>query len=365
MLERVLEAHRLLVVRLDNIGDVIMLGPALRALRKTCPKADISLLCSPAGSTIAGLLPEVDELIVERTLWQDAGGVLPFDPDREQRLVTRLKMGRFDAAFVFTSFSQSPWPPAYACYLAGIPVRVGQPKDFGGSLLSHRVEPPPDHVHQVDRNLSLLRGVGVRDDGIHMSLSLTSEARAGALSILERIGVKPPEPFVLLAPAASCQARSYAPSRFKEVARIVRERSGLPVLVVGSERDAATQGPLRELAQEHGGAHWLVGSTTVPELCAIISRASVVVTNNSGPLHMADAFCRPQVVLYSGTDLVSHWEPRRSRHSLLRVPTPCTPCYRFSCPLDRHECLDLSPEFVAEEVLSLLPQKCAVTKASQ
>src|SRR5215218_5683888 len=136
--------RRVLAVRLDNIGDVVMLGPALRTLHECLPGARITLMASPAGSQVAPLLPWVDDVITERVIWQDASNAMPLDPAREAALVETIRARAFDAAVIFTSFSQSPYPPAYACYLAGVPIRIGQSKEFGGSLLTQWVRALPD-----------------------------------------------------------------------------------------------------------------------------------------------------------------------------------------------------------------------------
>src|SRR5581483_3379740 len=114
-----LAARHILAVRMDNIGDVVMLGPALRAVKESLPEARITLLASPAGSTAAPLLPWVDDVITWRAVWQDLGH-LDFDPTRERQLIDLLAQRRFDAALLFTSFSQTPHALGYACYLAEI-----------------------------------------------------------------------------------------------------------------------------------------------------------------------------------------------------------------------------------------------------
>ncbi|MDP9420846.1 MAG: glycosyltransferase family 9 protein [Actinomycetota bacterium] len=356
-------AERVLAVRLDNIGDVLMLGPALRALRAALPAAELTVLVSPAGRQAVPLLPWVDDVIVHRAVWQDASGAMPVDPARELDLVEELRRRRFDAAFIFTSFSQSPWPPAYACYLAGIPFRAGQSKEFGGSLLSTWVHAAPDAGHQVDRNLHLLDGAGVAgaDSDLEAVLPDAAVRRAGAL--LEQAGIDPRRPFVVAAPGASCGARRYPPARFAAAVGQLRGR-GLPVVVVGSEREAAVIEPVEVAANAS-----LVGGTTVVELAAVIARAALVVCNNSGPLHLADAFRRPVVVLYSGTDHVTQWAPRSSPHRLLRRATGCSPCFGFECPYDL-DCLHIGPgelvaacvellESVAEEVVAAPCAPCA------
>jgi ADP-heptose:LPS heptosyltransferase len=121
-------------VRLDDIGDGVMLGPALRAVKETSPGAKITLLATPGGASAAPLLPWVDDVIVWWPVWQDLGH-LPFDPARELELVRMLAERSFDAALIFTSFSQTPHVPGYVCYVAGIPLRAGESTEFGGACL--------------------------------------------------------------------------------------------------------------------------------------------------------------------------------------------------------------------------------------
>ena len=314
--------RRVLVVRLDNVGDVVMAGPALRALRKALPDARLTLMASPAGAAAAPLLPWIDDVLVHRAVWQDASGSMPLDPGREIALVERLRAGRFDAAVILTSFRQSPYPAAYACYLAGIPIRLGRSGQFGGSILSPCVPPVDDAVHQVERNLSLL------------------EARA----------IPRWARFVLLVPGASAAARRYDAGRFRSVAGMLADCAGLRVVVAGSEREA---GLVVEVASARPSIVALAGRTDVPALAALVARAAVVVCNDSGPMHLADALRTPAVVLFSGTDLESQWAPRSTRSALLRRPTDCSPCYAFHCPYGL-PCLDVPPEKVVTETLALL-----------
>src|SRR6266566_3457052 len=113
-----LTARNVLAIRLDNIGDVIMLGPALRAVKETSPQAHLTLLASPGGATAAPLLPWVDDVIAWRAIWQDIGGHTSFDPAHEWKLSSLLSRRGFDGALIFTSFSQTPHVPGYVCYLA-------------------------------------------------------------------------------------------------------------------------------------------------------------------------------------------------------------------------------------------------------
>jgi len=131
-----LAAHNILAVRLDNIGDVIMLGPALRAVKESSPHARLTLLASPGGASAAPLLPWIDDVLAWRATWQDIGGRMPFDPAQELKLIDLLRERNFDAALIFSSFSQTPHVPGHVCYLAGISLRAGESKEFGGGTLT-------------------------------------------------------------------------------------------------------------------------------------------------------------------------------------------------------------------------------------
>jgi lipopolysaccharide heptosyltransferase II len=346
------KVRRLLVVRLDNIGDVVMLSPALRTLKQALPEAHLTLMASPAGSQVASLLPWVDEVMTYRATWQDASFNMPLDPSREMELVETLRARQFDAAVIFTSFSQSPYPPAYVCYLAGIPIRLGQSKEFGGSILSQWVRAVPDALHQSERSLHLLEQAGFEIARRHLELSIPPEIEASANHKLREKGIDPNAPFIVLAPGASCAARRYDPQRFAEVAPKLMEQSGLPIVLLGSAREAELVEPILAAAQGYPLVS-LLGQTDVPELAAVIRRSALLIANDSGPMHFGEAFLRPMVILYSGTELESQWQPRFAPTRLLRRPTHCSPCYNFKCPSNM-ECLDIPPDEVVAEALSLL-----------
>ena len=344
------DAARILLMRLDNIGDVVMLSPAVRALRRAAPRARISLMASAAGAAVAGLLPGLDEVFVHRALWQDARGDMAFDPRREQEWVRDLAARGFDVAVIFTSFSQSPFPAAYACYLAGIPARIAQSREFGGGVLTHWVRPLPDSAHQVDRNLHLLKeaGVAVGGPGANsLRLAVPREARGRAEAMLRERGVR--GDFVVIAPGATCAARRYPAEQYALVAAGLKAL-GRQVVVVGGPKDLAIG---ETVAAAAPGSVSLCGQTGLAELAALLQRSRLLVANDSGPMHIADAVGCPMVVLYSGTELEEQWRPRTAPARILRRPTACSPCYRFECPYDL-ECLRIAPGEVVAQARALL-----------
>jgi ADP-heptose:LPS heptosyltransferase len=345
------EARRLLVMRLDNIGDVVMTGPVLRALKENLPRVSITLMASPGGKEAAPLLPWVDEVFAWRVLWQDLGR-LSFDPAREWELIEALR-GCYDAAIILTSFKQTPHPAGYTCYLAGIPLRLGESKEWGGGVLTDEAPPAPDELHQVERNLRLIEHVGFVVEDRSLSLHVPEEARGTVVELLQARGVAPDAPYVLLNPWASAQARTYPTHRFAFAARLLSEETGWPVVVSGTEADRSRSGELLDVLGDRGVD--LVGATGLSELAALVEGARLVLTNNTSTMHLLDALRTPGVVLFSGTELEEQWRPRDVPHRLLRRETWCSPCYAFSCPYNL-ECLDISPEEVAEAGLSLLAE---------
>ncbi len=297
-----LEARAILAIRLDNTGDVIMLGPALRSVKETSPGATITLLASPAGSTAAALLPWIDDVIVWRATWQDLGQ-LPFDAARERVLIDTLAGRAFDAALIFTSFSQTPHSPGYLCYLAGIPLRAGESKEFGGATLSTELRGAADDLHQVDRNLRLVEHLGfrVRDRGLR--IEIPPAAQYAVPGLLTRAGLAVDVPFVVFHPGASARARRYPPERAGSVVRLLRA-AGWQVLLTGAEREADL---IAEIRQASPDASALVGDTSLPELAALIDQASLVISGNTLPMHLADAVGTPALTLFSGTDLEAQW----------------------------------------------------------
>lgn len=372
--------QNLLVMRLDNMGDVMMTSPALRSLRENLPHAKITLLASPSGALTAPLLPWVDEVIPWRVLWQDLGR-LDFNPDREWQLIETLKTRQFEAAILFTSFSQSPHPPALICALAGIPLRLGESKEIDVGTLTHALPPAPDQLHQVERNLRLIEFVGFHVRDRHLSLHVSTEAQKSAKALLlqsskiqnlkseiqfvpqaldtddqqrgSSIGtlLASPSAYFVLNPWTTCQSRNYDTTRFAIAARELSQITNFPVVVTGVEKDRDRAASVLNVLGDR--AIDLVGKTNLSELVALIAGARLVLTNNTSTMHIADAMNTPSVILFAGTEMPCQWQPRRASVRILNRPTVCSPCYAFTCPYEL-QCLEIAPQQVVEAGLELL-----------
>jgi ADP-heptose:LPS heptosyltransferase len=336
--------RRILVVRPDNLGDVLLTGPALTSLRAAAPHARIDLLASPGGATAAALLPEIDGTVVAKVSWQQIDGPTGQDPDPDADLVAELAGRGYEAAVLLTSFSQSPWPAAEICRRAGIPVRAGMSKEFGGTALTHWVPAPDDALHQVDRALHLLERLAVPAAARTLHAAVPAAGRSHARATLADLGL-PTGPYAVLLPGASCPSRRYP--GFREVAAGLAAR--LPVIVSGP---AAEEELVASVADGSAGVHPLPGALDVPGLAGLLASAAVAVTNNSGGMHLADAVGTPVTVLFAGTEEVGQYRPRSVPAAVLGRPVSCSPCRQFRCPFAL-ECLDVPPAEVVAAALDL------------
>ena len=285
--------------------------------------------------------------MVARVSWQQIA-VTAEPPDTD--LVTRLAARRYAAAVVLTSFSQSPWPAGYALQRAGVPVRAGMSKEFGGTALTHWVAAVDDGLHQVDRALRLLDGLGVPTERVPATLHAAVPEAAGerVAAALAGAGLDPAGPYGVVLPGASCSARRWPADRFRAAAALIAEQ-GLPVVVTGP---GAEHDLVAAVAARSPGVVPMAGAFDVPELAALLAGAVVAVTNNSGGMHLADAVGTPVVALFAGTEDEGQYRPRSVPSAVLRVPTDCSPCRQFRCPFHL-ECLDVAPSVAADAALRL------------
>jgi len=312
---------RVLAVRLDNDGDVLLAGPAIRAL--AAGAEHVTLLCGPRGSQAAELLPGVDERIVWRAPWIDPEPA-PVDRGDVEALVARIAAARADRAIVFGSFHQSPLPTALVLRLAGVPWIGATSVDYPGSLLDlrHRIS---DDVHEVERSLDLVAAAG-------FPLPAGDDGRLRVTGVPAQ---RPADRYVVVHPGASVPARAWAPERSAAlVEALARDRT---VIVTGapSEREltAYVAGPARPGVIDLGGA------TNFAGLVGVIAGADAIVVGNTGPAHLAAAVGTPVVSLFAPTVPAVRWRPWSVPHELLYVDVPCAGCRARTCPVPGHPCL--------------------------
>lgn len=328
---------RVLAVRLDSDGDVLLSGPALRALAATAERLDV--LASPAGAHAARLLPGVDDVLLFDPPWS---GYAPpaVDPPAVHRLVADLAARRYDRAVVLTSFHQSPLPVALVLRLAGVPFVAGTSEDYPGSLLDLRHR-RPDGLHEVEAALDLATAAGGRlpagDDGrLALRTPLPTLADALPADALARATGGATGSYVVVHPGASVPARAPSPDHARAIVAALAD-AGRTVLVTGGpgERDLAAR-----VTAGVAGAVDVAGRTSLAGLAAVLAGADVVVVGNTGPAHLAAAVGTPVVSLFSPVVPADRWSPWGVPSVVLGdQEAPCAGTRSRTCPVPGHPCL--------------------------
>src|SRR3989440_3270918 len=356
--ERWQKARRILAVRLDNLGDVLVTTPALHAIKASLPQASLTLLASPVGAQVAHLNPDIDEVLVYEAPWMDPWHRLPQDSRREQGIIDTICERAFDGAIIFTSFRQSSLPAAYLCYLANIPLRLAASIDGPGSLLTTRHKHPERMMHEVERGLDLVGAIGFTTVNRALVLQVPAEAREQVDAILARQGVNRRRPVIVVHPGCSMPARTYPWEMYVKVINLLVAETGATVLLTGAEdeRELVKRIVSKLRKDSRQAVHTFVGTLPFPELCALIEAADLTITNNTGPMHISAAVKTPVDALFALTKPPEQWGPWQVPHRLLNVDVPCRICYSRVCPY-KHECLRLvTPEMVVTAATDLLKE---------
>ncbi|MDP8955531.1 MAG: lipopolysaccharide heptosyltransferase II [Actinomycetota bacterium] len=346
-------ARRVLAVRLDTLGDVLMTTPAFRALKQSAPGRTITLLTSPRGAEVVPFVPEVDDVIAYDAPWMP--GLEPRTSSaRDLELAAELRRRRFDAAVIFTVYSQNPLPAAFLCHLAEIPLRLAHARENPYSLLTNWIpEPEPEKLirHEVRRQLDLVEAVGCRTGDESLSFHVSPQAIDGGRRLMDGMGVN--GNWVVVHPGASAPSRRYPAESFAVVAGHLARELGYQVVFTGTDEES----PLIEQIRSSMGApsHSLAGRLSLAELGGVLSLAPVLIANNTGPVHIAAALGTPVVDLYALTN--PQHAPWGTPSRVLSHDVPCKNCYRSICPEGHHNCLRLvAPEQVIRATQDLLAE---------
>lgn len=346
------DACSILCVRLDALGDVLMCTPALRALRQARPGRRLTLLTSHSGAAAVPFIDELDAVITYGAPWMKSSA--PHHRAADAACIAALAAQRFDAAVIFTSYSQSALPAAMLCYQAGIPLRLAHCRENPYQLLSDWLaDPEPGTMlrHEVRRQLDLVASIGCSGAGGRLSFSVRDHDLASVRQSLAAAAVDPHLPWILLHPGASAPSRRYPADKWIGVIRALAARGAGPLVLSGSADEAALIEQIR--AGCGVPVHSLAGQLTLGQLGAAIRLASVMVSNNTGPAHMAAAIGTPLVDLYALTN--PQHTPWQVEHRVLFHDVDCRFCYKSVCPQGHHDCLGkIDPLHVAEAVCSLL-----------
>ena len=313
---------RILVINVNWVGDVIFSTPVFRALKSAYPDAKITCLGVPRVKDVLMMCPDVDHVIV----YDEKGR--HWTPWGKLGLVLQLKREKFDAAFILhRSFTR-----AFLPYLAGIPVRVGYDTKGRGGLLTQTFAPPMEAVHKSDYYQGVVEGAGIKVSDNRCTLSPDEQSITETESLLSQRGISAKDDFIIVNTGGNWDLKRWPAENFSRLITELTDEFPFKIVVSGAAKDA---GRVDDIIRSSGREVVnLAGSTSLKHLAALMKRARLVISSDSGPMHVASAV---------GTDVIGIFGPTRSeltgprgtgRISLLQHDVGCNrdSCYFLDCP---------------------------------
>ncbi len=336
---------RIVIVRTDRLGDVVLSTPAIKALRAHLPGSFIAAMVSPYAREIVEGNPYLDEVIV-------------FDKDRFKgvagsfRFASILGKKSFDTAVVL-------YPTVRVhiiLWLAGIKTRVGFDKKCG-FLLTRRLRHTKQlgEKHEIDYNLEVLKALGIETRDRELFVPVKSQDRLKVEGILRKNGFGKDEDFVVIHPGASCPSKRWPAVRFAAVAAGIVNKLHKKVVVVAGVNEKELGRQVSEKAAT--GVLDLSGDLSVGELAALLEKARLLISNDSGPAHIACALKVPVVAIFGRKQPGLHfkrWGPAGKNDVILHKDMGCVECLAHNCK-SAFKCLTaIEPEEVIEAAAKLL-----------
>ncbi|MCZ6679259.1 MAG: lipopolysaccharide heptosyltransferase II [Candidatus Poribacteria bacterium] len=316
----------ILLIRLSSLGDIVLTSPAIRAVRRHFPQAQISMLVAKQSAELLTENPHLDEVIpFDRTAQNKDTGEM-------WRIIRLLRERRFDLAIDF----QRKFRTSLLAYLSGAKCRVGyhQPN---GLLCTVRV---PDRVnkHAIDRYFDLLHAAGIPATDRTLELFITDAEHIDARETLAVRGIQSDRLKVGLFPGAGWKLREWMPDRFAAIGNRVSEHFDAQVLIFGGPNERELVDQVANIMKRESIS--LAGDFSIRQFAALVKQCDLFITNDTGPMHVAAAMHTPTVALFGpGNHL--RFQPLAPIHTTLRHHVPCNPCKQFTDKCKDNICMKL------------------------
>ncbi|MGB9596917.1 MAG: lipopolysaccharide heptosyltransferase II [Candidatus Poribacteria bacterium] len=341
---------KILLVRTDGIGDALNSTPAISALRKTYPNAQISIVVRQYGADILSHNPDIDEIIVYNSDKQHKGLM------NKLRFFMELRSKKFDTAIALQNSSFCN----FITFISGAKIRIGrksEPKRFC-STLTHWINQsdPKGTKHEIDRNFDLLRFINVKNGSKDLILRLSDSEKAFADNFLLKNSLAsndstyPLFRLIGIHPGGSSIDKMWLPESFAWIAdNLIEKFKAKVILFYGHNEDHLAKNILSKMKN----MPILASKISLRQLCALIERCSLFICNDSGPMHIASAFKIPTVAIFGPTDYV-RWRPQHERAVIVRKDMNCFPCSAHKCKKN-YECTKTLPIYqVWDAIIGLI-----------
>lgn len=331
---------KILIVRMDRLGDVVLSTPAIKAVRDAHPESHIAVLVRPYVRGVLEGNPSIDEVITYdktkdgKNIWTNI------------RFILNLRSKKFDLAIILHPKNSSH----IFSFLAGIPERIGFDKKCG-FLLTKKIPHMKQFglKHEIDYTLDVLNYLGIRSSDRTLFLPLDKASERRIEDIFEKNGILKGGPVITMHPTASCPSRRWNLERFAKTADMLSVRYGAKIVIITGPEDKVSGDEVARRMKT-----WrlnLSGKTLVADLASILKRSRLLISNDSGPVHVAGAVGTPVVSIFGRNDRgisPMRWGPVGKGDVALHKDVGCEVCLAHNCKIG-FKCLDaISVEEVLE-----------------
>ncbi|MBN2581974.1 MAG: lipopolysaccharide heptosyltransferase II [Planctomycetes bacterium] len=356
-----MDLSRILIIKPSSLGDVIQALPVAWALRELCPKSRIDWLVTPGCAGIVEGLPPLDHVVVfDRNrfgrMWRNPLTLCAFG-----WFIAKLRRPRYTTVIDLQGLFRSgflAWASGAGCRLGLADSREGADRFY-----TRTIPLPTEEISSVDRYMQAAFHLGVPHDAPRrFDVTIPAKAEADAQRVLDEQGLNGRR-YVVLVPGARWMTKRWPEERFAALANRLHEKLGLAAVLVGAPDDRDISERMRQLRGRH--MIDLIGRTNLKALAAVLRRAECIVTNDTGPMHLASAMGRPIIAIFGPTN-VNLTGPYGPGHVVLAERADCAPCYRRSCLWEgQRQELVCQRSISVDEVFECVRQLTAADSPSQ
>lgn len=280
--------NNILIVRTDRIGDVILTTPAIRAIKEAYPKTKITLLVSPLTQDLISKNPFVDEILLDDRKNINKG-ILGF-----VKLISSIRRRKFDLAIVYHTKKRTN----LACFLAGIEYRIGYKNNKFGFLLNHPVS-DKRHLgekHETEYCLELLSHLGIKSNNLSLDISVNNDNEKWAEEFIEK-NIAKDKKIIAIHAGASGPEKCWPSENFVELINEIGKRFQGVFILIGASHIKEISNKIKEKASAE--IIDMAGKTTISQLVSLLKRCDLLISNDSGPVHMASALNTPVISIFT------------------------------------------------------------------
>jgi len=332
---RDVKINKILITRLDSIGDVVLSTPILKPIKKRYPNAIINYLLSSQSQDIILGNPSVDEVIVYDAPWHFSKGIVE-DVKNYLKILRLLRRKKYDLVLDLEGNAKSIF---FISFMSKAPVRVSRDWTGGGYLLTKAV-PWHEKKHMVEYQADVARAIGVEINDYEPLINLGPKEKEYVDMVFKQNNIKSEKFLSILSIGTRRVTKCWPPERFAEIGDWMIRSFDARIVITGAPNEMKIAKGIRDIMEED--ACVLAGKTkSLKQLAAVMERASLVIGNDSGPMHIASAMKTPSISLFS-SGLPSEYRPYGNIHLFIQKGNiDCRPCAERKCIRPEGFCMDL------------------------